>query len=173
MKSKMFEVHCTKCDSIWMIKAESIVHAQSEKDLRNKILLQAFFTRKCSKCDSLLTFYYPFLYCDSENYFMIALCEQEAQWIKDIEKLPQYDAFDKRIVDSEVALKEMILIFENGLSDLSVLEMKEMLYEKYGQLQLEDIDDHYFWFQSDRGTIGISKAYYQIKKVYNKKFIRR
>lgn len=166
MKSKMYQVRCEKCESEWMIKVESIIHAQSESMAREMLLEEAFFSRKCSRCGHVMTIYYPFLYIDSKQCFLLTLCDKEAQWLKEIESLEKYATFQKRIVQNQVVLKECILIFEQGLDDRSIALMKASLQDKYTYLMFESSDINYLWFQSNNGPVGIERKYYQ--ELYSK-----
>ncbi|NCC54522.1 MAG: hypothetical protein EOM11_03435 [Erysipelotrichia bacterium] len=163
MKSKMYEIQCSKCESIWAIKCESVVHAENEKSLKKLILEEAFFTRKCSKCGELMTFYYPFLYCDLKRKFLIALIvDEETSWIKELDELEIYHHFHKRIVYNEKQLKEKILIYEFGLLDEGIEQIKERLKNKYEQVYFESADDDLLWFESEKGPIGVERRFYQM-----------
>lgn len=161
MKSKLYEIRCAHCDSVWMVKCETIVHAKNEKKIKEKILEESFFTRKCSKCGELITFYYPFLYCDMERKYLIALADENTKWIEELEKLEQYEHFKKRIVMNAWELKEKINIFDSGLSDYSIAAMKEKLKHVYATFYFQEKDDNgLLWFVSDKGPIAIEERFY-------------
>lgn len=172
MKSKLYEIKCPKCEHIWMVKCESVVHAENERSLRKLILEEAFFTRKCSQCDTLITFYYPFLYCDLKLHFLLALIvDKEANWIDELNELDIYRSFKKRIVHNEKELKEKILIFENQLEDAGIEKIKTQLKNKYHSIYFESADDEILWFESEKGPVGVERRFYQYEFTDNDKFI--
>lgn len=161
MKSKMYEIHCDHCDSEWMVKCETIVHAQNEKSLKSRILEESFFTRKCSKCGKLISFYYPFLYCDMEKKYLIALADEHTKWIEELDKLDQYHDFNKRMVTNEWELKEKINIFDAGLSDYGIASIKERLKHLYSTFYFQERDENgLLWFHSDKGMIAVEERFY-------------
>lgn len=168
----MYEIKCPNCESVWMVKCESVVHAENEKSLKKMILEEAFFTRKCSKCGELITFYYPFLYCDLKRKFLIALIvDKDANWIKELDELEMYKAFNKRIVHNEKELKEKILIYEYGLEDESIQIIKKQLKNKYKHIYFEQADDSLLWFESENGPIGVERRFYKMTNTKIVKFV--
>lgn len=168
----MYEIKCPKCESVWMVKCESIVHSENEKSLKQLILEEAFFTRKCSQCDEFITFYYPFLYFDLKRHFLIALVvDDEINWINELDALDMYKAFNKRIVYNGKQLKEKILIFENKLYDEGIQKIKTQLMNKYNEIYFDCLEDEILWFQSDKGLIGVEKRFYRDDYLRHNKFV--
>lgn len=162
MNSRLYEIRCPKCDSVWMIKCESVVHAENEKTLKKLIIDEAFFTRKCSKCNELITFYYPFLYCDIKRKFLIALIvDDEVSWLNELDKVDVYKDFKKRIVHNGKELKEKILIYEYGFDDEGIEVIKKQLDKKYQYLRFESADHEFIWFESEKGPIGVEQKFYK------------
>lgn len=172
MKTKMYEVVCPECGCQWMIPCETLVHAQNESALRERIIERSFFTRKCSKCGKMITFYYPFLYCDMKEKFLIALASEDTKWVHDLDALEQYKDFRKRLVIDEVQLREKILIFENHLEDEGIALIKNKLRDKYQTFHFDGLDENgLLWFTSDKGPVGVEKRFYQPMSTNSKKFI--
>lgn len=161
MNSKLYEIKCPKCDSVWMVKCESVIHAENEKTLKKLIIEEAFFTRKCSKCGELITFYYPFLYCDIKRKFLVALVvDEEANWLNELDEIEIYKEFKKRMVHNGKELKEKILIYEYGLDDEGIDLIKQQLESNYQFLYFESADNEFLWFESERGPIGVERRFY-------------
>lgn len=172
MNSKLYEIRCPKCNSVWMVKCESVIHAENEKTLKKLIIEEAFFTRKCSKCDELITFYYPFLYCDIKRKFLIALAvDKEASWLNELDELEIYKEFRKRIVHNGKQLKEKILIYEYGFDDEGIDLIKKQLEDKYRYFYFESADKEFLWFDSERGPIGVERRFYKNIETRKGKFI--
>lgn len=171
MKTKMYEVVCSKCGCKWMIPCETLVHAQNESSLRKRILEGSFFTRKCSKCGKLMTFYYPFLYCDMKNKFLIALANEDVKWVQELDELEQYVLFRKRLVIDESQLIEKIRIFEHHLEDEGIALIKERLKEMYQSIHFESEEDGLLWFRTEKGPVGVEKRFYHPLNTNATKFI--
>lgn len=160
MNTKLYDIKCPQCDSVWSVKGESVIHAQNEKMARDAIMKNAFFTRKCSKCGTLIQFRYPFLYCDPKLHFLIALDDQQGKWIETLNEVNQYKKYIKRIVFTEIELKEKIAIFEAGLNDASIAVVKQKLKGRYQSFRFESLHNEVLWFLSEKGMVGIEKRFY-------------
>lgn len=171
MKPKMYEMHCSKCNSDWMIQCETIVHAQSERMLKDKILEGGFFTRKCSECGELITMYYPFLYCDMKQKYLIALSKLDSKWVQKMNELDEYKDFKKRVVLDEIHLQEKIRIFDAGLEDETIELIKERMKNMYHTLVFEALENDCLWFRSEKGPIGVEMRFYQPFHTNTKEFI--
>lgn len=171
MKPKMYEIHCHECDSDWMIQCETIIHAQTESMIKDKILEGGFFTRKCSKCGALIAFYYPFLYCDAKAKYLLVIAKEDAKWIEKLNQLEEYRDYKKRFVLDEMQLKEKIKIFDAGLEDEGISLLKEKMKNLYHTLIFDAYENHILWFQSEKGPIGVEDRFYQHYHTSNEKFI--
>ncbi len=160
MNTKRYEITCHECASTWSVMCESVIHAQHEEKAKEAIMEGAFFTRKCSHCGALITFHYPFLYCDPKLRLLIAFDDGQGKWIRALNEIAQYKQFTKRIVHTEMELREKIAVFEHSLSDESVSLMKQKLKDRYTHFHFDSEQNDVLWFISDKGPIGVEKRFY-------------
>src|SRR5574344_1138062 len=115
---------CFICKNKNQVHIYKSVNAQEDIKLRDKILTGELFDFYCPYCEYRARLYYPCLYNDPRQRFMV-------YFIPDIEKgqmadravemeYPDLPKITKRIVPTFNEFKEKILIFEAGLDDMAI-----------------------------------------------------
>ena len=134
-------VNCPKCEQRSMTEFVCSVNTESDPIIRKKIFDESFFRWKCVKCGFTTKMLHPLLYSDIKRKFMIYYIPNvERSKIVD-EKLEQEfsDLADikRRVVPNINAMKEKIVLLENGYDDLAVelakLAVAEVVAKSTGQ----------------------------------------
>lgn len=160
MNARLYELTCQSCQSKWMVKVESIVNANIEKNLKNSILDSSYFHRKCSCCGNIISFYYPFLYCDIKHKALIVLLTREDEkWVQQLKNIEHYKDFTLYEVDNETELKEYIILTDHEIDIHRFLELKQKLSKTYTNITIDMIDDDYVWLHSTESNFGVELKY--------------
>jgi predicted RNA-binding Zn-ribbon protein involved in translation (DUF1610 family) len=118
------DVACPQCGAAVRTEMWPGISAESDPQLRVRLLDETFFDWKCPQCGCETRFLYPCLYHDKARGFMVYLAPNgsgsEFQTVDVSDRFPQLDGVTKRVVSSPAEMKEKILIFEAGLNDCAV-----------------------------------------------------
>ena len=117
-------VQCPKCEQQSMTEILISGNTVQDKYLRELIFDEKVFRWKCKKCGFSSRYQHPLLYSDIERGFMV-------YYIPNVERMRVADDkldgefselvnIKKRIVPDINAMKEKIVIFENGLNDYAM-----------------------------------------------------
>ena len=152
----MYEIDCAHCQSKWMVKAETIVNATIEYSLKQSILDESFFKRKCKNCGNTIYFYYSFLYCDTKNKVLVALkIKEDSKWIEQLKMNSHYKDFELYEIEDGVQLKELILVSDYNLDYNRILECKKKLQHQYTNMYVDAVDECYVWMVCNETFFGI------------------
>lgn len=135
------DVACPNCGAAVRTEMWPGIRAESDPQLRARVLDETLFDWKCPQCGCERRFLYPCLYHDKGRGFMVYLAPNgsgsEFRPVDVSEKFPQLAGVKKRVVASPAELKEKVLIFEAGLDDRAVELVKyalaAVLEEKRGR----------------------------------------
>ena len=118
------DVCCPQCGKPVRTKMWTGISAQTEPEMRARILDETFFDWQCPHCGYQAELVYPCLYHDKARKFMVYLVpegnEKDLKKVNVDERFPQLGGVKKRVVVSPMELKEKVLIFEAGLDDVGV-----------------------------------------------------
>lgn len=175
-------VACPKCRQ--QTNTEILISADTvnEPDIRKKVMDESIFRWKCVKCGFTTRFQHPFLYNDIENKFMIYYIPGvERQKVVDQKLEDSYSDLKnikKRIVSDINALKEKIIIFEQGIDDkaleLTKLAVSEIVSRDTGY---NVYSGYYTGMDEEKGTVsfqffvgGDKRSYIQSTRIdiYNR-----
>lgn len=122
-------IACPKCRQQSNTEILISGNTVNEPDIRKKVMDESIFRWKCVKCGFTTRCQHPFLYNDIENKFMIYYIPGvERQKVVDQKLEQSYSELGdikKRVVPDINALKEKIVIFEQGLDD-KALELTKL-----------------------------------------------
>lgn len=162
-KTEVKKVVCLKCGKTTEVKLSTSINAAEDINIRRELLSGRLFSFKCSACGYTGKLFYPVLYNDVKNKFMVYLIPDVDRFQiadKDIEKDFDggVDSVRKRIVPDFNSFLEKIYIFENGLDDMSVeitkLAISNMVAKK---LDLEKVEEGYLsMYSRDSNTMGFT-----------------
>ena len=120
-------------------KFEMFFHVYStDSNRRGKVLTGELFSRECPYCGELLHLKYNFDYEDIGHKFQIMYspfeCEDITNYMKELCPDDRYGIIKRsgktfRTVDSLHALREKILVFEEGLDDIAI-ELSKVMMKK-------------------------------------------
>lgn len=117
-------VVCPKCKQQSATNLLLSGNTAEDTDLRAKIFDESLFRWKCKKCGFSSRFQHPLLYNDIEGSFMIyyipSVTRSKVSDPKLEAEFPELSDIRKRVVPDVNALKEKIVVFENGLNDYAV-----------------------------------------------------
>lgn len=118
------QLHCPKCNATNHIHIYKHINSQEDSQLRDKILSGRLFDFYCPYCEYRARLYYPCLYNDVKNRFMVYFIPgTEKAHILDraveyeFENMPK---ITKRVVPTFNEFREKIIIFEAELDDMAV-----------------------------------------------------
>ena len=148
-KTEVKKVVCLKCGKTTEVKLSTSINAAEDLNMRRELLSGRLFSFKCSACGYTGKLFYPVLYNDPKNKFMVYLIPDVDRFQiadKDIEKDFDggVDNVRKRIVPDFNSFLEKIYIFECGLDDMAVeitkLAISNAVAKKF---DLEKVEDGY------------------------------
>lgn len=154
-------IRCPQCSAKNEVHVYKSVNAQEDLKLREQILTGQLFDFYCPYCEHRARLYYPCLYNDVKNRFMI-------YFIPDIEKgqmvdrtvemdFPDLPRITKRIVPTFNEFKEKILIFEAGLDDMAMELTKAAVTEAVHRKKDEDMSECYFsQYDKENNILGFT-----------------
>ncbi|HHZ06783.1 MAG TPA: hypothetical protein GX401_08390 [Clostridiales bacterium] len=154
-------IRCPQCKSKNQVHIYKSVNAQEDLKLHDKILTGELFDFYCPYCEYKARLYYPCLYNDPKNRFMV-------YFIPDIEKgqmidrtvemeYPDLPKITKRIVPTFNEFKEKILIFEAGLDDMAIELTKAAVAEAVARKKEQDVNEGYFsLYDKENNTLGFT-----------------
>ena len=122
------DIVCPACGQTQKLEMYTSVNAEENPELRRDILRESMFDWECLHCGYTAQMAYPMIYHDPMNAFMICLRPSGA--VSGAEPIPAVRALKKRSVKNPQELKEKILIFEAGLDDAAVEELRFALFVK-------------------------------------------
>lgn len=131
---------------------DTIINPNVEKNLKQRILNDEFFTETCPKCQNKIRYIYPCIYADKQKKLIL--------FMKKYVELHD-ETCHKRVVHSIEKFKEKILIYDAGLDDraIDILALNLRKYclshnQSAETLLFTAADSDYLWFEVD----GITKA---------------
>lgn len=154
-------ITCPKCGFQVATKIYQGINVTAEPTLRESVLTEKLFKWKCPACRFEAVLKHPLLYNDVKNKFMIYLIpnvvSEQLVDTKLEEEFPETASVTKRLVSSFNALKEKIMIFEEGLDDMAVelakLAVSSVIAKKIGK----NVTDGYFsMLDKEKSTIGFT-----------------
>ena len=142
------QLHCPKCGSTNHIHIYKNINAQEDFKLRDKILSGQLFDFYCPYCEYRARLYYPCLYNDVKNKFMVYFIPgiEKGQMIDrsvemEFEDMPK---ITKRIVPTFNEFREKIIIFEAELDDMAVELTKSAVAGDVQNKKNVDASEGYF-----------------------------
>lgn len=162
-KTEVKKVVCLKCGKTTEVKLSTSINAAEDLNMRRELLSGRLFSFKCSACGYTGKLFYPVLYNDPKNKFMVYLIPDVDRFQiadKDIEKDFEggVDNVRKRIVPNFNSFLEKIYIFECGLDDMAVeitkLAIGNAVAKKF---DLENVDEGYLsMYDRESNTMGFT-----------------
>lgn len=162
-KTEVKKVVCLKCGKTTEVKLSTSINAAEDLNMRRELLSGRLFSFKCSACGYTGKLFYPVLYNDPKNKFMVYLIPDVDRFQiadKDIEKDFDggVDNVRKRIVPDFNSFLEKIYIFECGLDDMAVeitkLAISNAVAKKFN---LEKVEDGYLsMYDRESNTMGFT-----------------
>ena len=162
-KTEVKKVVCLKCGKTTEVKLSTSINAAEDLNMRRELLSGRLFSFKCSACGYTGKLFYPVLYNDPKNKFMVYHIPDVDRFQiadKDIEKDFDggVDNVRKRIVPDFNSFLEKIYIFECGLDDMAVeitkLAISNTVAKKF---DLEKVEDGYLsMYDRESNTMGFT-----------------
>lgn len=133
------EVACPKCGKVHKIIVYERILAQSQPELKKKLLFSELFKFECEDCKTTMPLIYPCLYQDVEKGYMIWFAPASDGEIQgkiaafNVESLldDKYKKMNRqyklRMVTSVNGMLEKILIFDEDMDDRTIEVQKVML----------------------------------------------
>ena len=132
---------CPFCEKQVELTTYPVVDVQKQPELREDILSGEFFRLKCPHCGKRMKIRRQVVYVDRDHRFLICLIPsftenqlREKTWERQDSKCY---GFTKRIVANVNALKEKILMLENGIDDRAIelckLAVSGVVRKKYNK----------------------------------------
>lgn len=159
MKQVLVEITCHKCGWSGYHLSQMVIIPQLEPDLRKALLNQDYFKAHCMNCGTQIHFKHECIYQDKEHGFVL--------WMnKKSDGIHHYEDHIKvRYVHDDREIKEKIKIFEDGLDDKIINQMKKQLQTKgYDELYYHDKQEDLLWFEYHQQYIAIPMKYYKSHK---------
>ena len=155
------QLHCPQCGSKNHIHVYKSINAQEDVKLRDKILSGQLFDFYCPYCEYRARLYYPCLYNDVKNKFMVYFIPGiEKGQITDraveieFENMPK---ITKRIVPTFNEFREKIIIFEAELDDMAVELTKSAVAGAVHKKKNMDASEGYFSvYNKESNIIGFT-----------------
>ena len=162
-KTEVKKVVCLKCGKTTEVKLSTSINAAEDLNMRRELLSGRLFSFKCSACGYTGKLFYPVLYNDPKNKFMVYLIPDVDRFQiadKDIEKDFDggVDNVRKRIVPDFNSFLEKIYIFECGLDDMAVVITKLAISNAVAmKFDLENVEDGYLsMYDRESNTMGFT-----------------
>ena len=119
------EISCPHCGALKKTPMWSAVTADTDAELRVRILNETLFNWKCPSCGYLAQLAYPCLYHDRARRFMVCISPRGDALAKLNKEIPAATRdVKKRAVGTLTEMKEKILLFEAGLDDVAMEMVK-------------------------------------------------
>lgn len=144
---------CKDCGHSQNFTLWNSVNVSLNPELNDKIKNQSLFQFKCEKCGEVFTVEYPVLYHDVNNKFMVQylpvsaskeeLDKFEKEKEEAVEVLNQFTSmgYKFRAVRTRRSFISKINTFENGLNDLPIEFLKNVVYNESPVEQRENLVD--------------------------------
>lgn len=162
-KTEVKKVVCLKCGKTTEVKLSTSINAAEDLNMRRELLSGRLFSFKCSACGYTGKLFYPVLYNDPKNKFMVYLIPDVDRFQiadKDIEKDFEggVDNVRKRIVPDFNSFLEKIYIFECGLDDMAIEITKLAIGNAVAKkLDIENVEDGYLsMYDRESNTMGFT-----------------
>lgn len=162
-KTEVKKVVCLKCGKTTEVKLSTSINAAEDLNMRRELLSGRLFSFKCSACGYTGKLFYPVLYNDPKNKFMVYLIPDVDRFQiadKDIEKDFEggVDNVRKRIVPDFNSFLEKIYIFECGLDDMAIeitkLAIGNAVAKKF---DLDNVEEGYLsMYDRESNTMGFT-----------------
>ncbi len=137
------QITCPKCGSISEQKIYQSVNINLDPNMREEVLNGNVFKFHCPSCKASLSIYYPLLYHDMNNKFMIQFDpknEYDEEEFKTLENMNPMKGYLYRIVHIPYQLIDKILIFEQKLDDKVIEVLKEFLKASNNNSEIRELD---------------------------------
>jgi len=155
------KINCNKCSIEFEAPLYSSVNATENPELREQILSNTFFIKKCPKCGHTIQILHDLLYHDMDRKFMVWMKIPEGNSIafemfalEGLTKMLQN--YRLRVVTYPYFLVEKIHVFENDLDDRIVELYKFMLKVRLGY-PLETPNDFMHFNSFTKSVWGFKK----------------
>lgn len=136
------QITCPKCGSISKHNIYESVNTTLDPDMREKVLNGSVFKFHCESCNTSIQIYYPFLYHDMKNKFMIQFDpknEYDLEEFKTLENMNPMKGYTYRIVNVPYQLIDKILILEQKLDDKVMEVLKEFLKASSNNSEIREL----------------------------------
>ena len=153
------EIFCPGCGAPVSTQMYPAVRADEDTELRDKILSETFFDWCCPECGYSARFLYPCLYSDRNHGFMVYLLPEGSPEgpVKLGDDLSSLTQMKKRIVSTDLQLREKILIFEKDLDDRAVELVKYAIADVLHSQTGSKVSEGYFrMVDYNQNRIGFS-----------------
>ncbi len=153
------EIFCPGCGAPVSTQMYPAVRAEEDTELRGKILSETFFDWSCPECGYSARFLYPCLYSDRNHGFMVYLLPEGSPEgpVELGDALSSLAQVKKRIVSTDVELREKIMIFEENLDDRAVELVKYAIADVLHSQTGSKVSEGYFrMVDRNQNRIGFS-----------------
>ncbi len=127
MRHILVEIVCRQCGYHTHIKSHTLIQPDLEPKERERILSGRMFAFTCPICHEQITYIHNFLYHDPKRRFLayMSVDGKAPQELRD-----QFSASDLICVRSPQALREAILMSEDGIDHALMAQIKSVLMKK-------------------------------------------
>lgn len=146
------DIACPNCGKIHSLQIFTSVNIADNPELKERVLDESLFDYHCDECDYYSEITYPMVYHDPKAGYMIVLLNQGQEY-EELSIPPVLNNVVKRRVYSLAELKEKVLIFDSGYSDVAVELVKNALRGIITKTYQTDEVDCYFSRKADDGSL--------------------
>ena len=146
------DIACPNCGEAHPLNIYTSINIADNPELKERVLDESIFDYQCEDCGYMAEITYPLVYHDPKAGYMILLLNQ-GQEFEGVDVPSALDNVVKRRVESLAELKEKILIFDAGCSDVAVELVKNALRGIITKTYQTDEVDCYFSRKAEDGSL--------------------
>lgn len=155
MKKIFVQLTCRSCFYQTHKESETLILPDIEKDLKQLLLDENFFTARCPQCGRSIEFLHPCLYVEKKHDYMLYI-KSKKDWKEDDHLKFDDQISRRRYVYEYKQIAEKIRLFDDGFNDC-IMELLKLKLSRHLKVTHDCVENVvYLDFDRDSQTIWFS-----------------